>query len=391
MQQSYPSRQEIENVADHWSELKGRLIEYVAKRFEYELLEEGEFERRVDDLIYTGKIDGAPVIDRFIRDHPQLAPGDVHALRETKQNLPGLFRVKGRKGGIVDTRNLVDDLEYRLLLTRIGPKEAAAFVNGASIATRIVRFRGWWMISGAQSCFRRKDRLLAQGLAADLALSRPQLFFRNPANLEKGLAADRRQHEKLTARFGAPWVVDSPAGIEQIWAELLSVPGEDDEAAIDLATFKLPSDLQQESTVGLISDPDTGFFFLAEADRFLQVLAAPELVKQASYRQIVLGYLQGKGVAPAMFSVAASVEPLKLDRIFQILLEEPEFSWQRDKESCLLRFNPGFLEIPQCPSTLPLPTELIEGLRHLKKLERENETGKSRQIPKRRKKRRRKP
>ncbi len=391
MQQTYPSRREIEDVADHWAELKGRLVTYVAKRFEYELRtpEESEFQMRVDDLIYTGKIDGVPVIDRFIRDHPQLAAGDVHALQETKQNHPGVFLVRGRKGSIVDTRNFVDDLEYRLLLTRIGPKEAAAFVSGASIITRIVRFRGWWIASGAQSCLGREDRLGAQGLAADLAHNNPQLFFRNPANLEKGREADRRRHEKFMARFGAPWVVDSPAVIEQICAELLLGANEekkmDDELAIDPATVKLPSDLRQESMVGLVSDPDTGIFLLAEADRFLEVLAAPELVEQASYRHIVLGYLQGKGVSPAMFSVAASVEPSNLDRIFQILLEDPEFSWQRDQESCLLRFNPSFLEIPQYPSTSLMTPELIAGLRHLKKLERERETGKRRQIPKRRK------
>jgi len=193
----------------------------------------------------------------------------------------------------------------------------------------------------------------------------PKMFFRNPRNLERAWEAEREQHRRFREMFGAPWVVGTPEVIEEKWRDFMRAKLAPEAASRVSEMCRLSPDVRSHRTVGMIHYAKEGLLFLEEFGGFLDALQDPSRLAPGNNAHIVMGYLESPGVSPVVFDLAFEERPEQLNRMLAVLLDRPGFDWGVDREACLRRHNPDFLDEPRLPGTLPLDHKLIEGLQHL--------------------------
>lgn len=323
-----------------------------------------EFRNAVEGVIDEKRLpDGETVIDRFVRETPDLSARDAEIVLGWRDSIIGVFRLEQSNGPVADAVNLVDGLEYRLVANNDTREIRRALSGRGFIISRIVSLLDAWMFSGGQTLLPASEKRAAYGLAAKMALKSPRLFFRNPGNLENALDSEKKKHHRFVRHFGAPWIMGAPEQIEHRWREFMLPDVEDSNAEKSNEMFCLPPSLQKAETVGMVHDPREGFYFLRDFGVFMDALRFPEKARERKAREVLLGYLEEPGVSPAIFSLAAVERPDQLNALLATLLDRPGFDWARDGEECLREHNPGFLDQPRFPSTLSLNDNMVDGLR----------------------------
>lgn len=319
-----------------------------------------------DDVIHGSRLrDGRHLIELFVEE-VDLTADDAEIVLGWRDAFFGMFRLGARNLDVVTTTNLVDDLEYRLFATQDSPAVRAALSPGGYLVSRVVPVQDLWMVSGGQRVIPRRLKRLAFGMAAEFAQNEPSVFFRNPKNLEKARAMDRKQSERFVEMFGAQWIVGTPDEVERRWREFMTRDLPDRESASRLAaTMVLPRQVRGAKTVGLIADPEEGIYFLVDFGVFLDALHDPESARKRKTRKVVLGYLEEDSVSPAIFDLIARHRPEQLNQMFAVALGRPGFEWNRDGKAVLAAHNPEFLAAPRFPSSLPMSDELLDGLRYV--------------------------
>jgi hypothetical protein len=234
--------------------------------------------------------------------------------------------------------------------------------------------RNLWVLSGGQRVIPRQQKRLAFGMAAEFAQGQPSLYFRNPKNLEKARALDRKQCVRFVEMFSAHWIVGAPDEVERRWREFITREQPNPEAVRRLAeTPVLPRHVRRAKTAGLIADPEEGIYFLADFGVFLDALHDPRTAVKRATRKVVLGYLEEDSISPAVFDLVARTRPGPLNAMLAVALERPGFEWSRDRETLLAERNPEFLTAQRYPTSLPLSAELVDGLRYVQAVETEAE------------------
>ena len=364
---------------DRYAALKLQLVNYVIENHhealefqadrlvdEFSTLTDHDMTLAVDAAIYETRFsDGDHILDRFVAEHDDLCDEDVNLLLSWRDWLVGVFRVTSSDGPVVDSINLIDDLEYRLVATNNSPETRRALKRSGFIISRIVPVGYGWMISGEQRLLARNEEMLAYGLAAELAQKSPRLFFRNPANLALAREHVRDEYERFLEEFGAPWIMGTWDVIQDRWRKFTFAKAHEEFKSRGEQELRLPAELRDAETVGMIFDPDGGMFFLADFGLFLAALNDPARVKEPTIHSTVNGYLTDPGVSPVIFELVWRRHSAKLNTLLGCLLGQPDFDWARMGEGCLRKHNPLFLDEPRYPGLLPLNSQQVEGLRYM--------------------------
>ncbi len=323
--------------------------------------------------------DAPHIIDLFVADQPALSAADRRMARQWKDVRRGVFRIDGRKGRYTRMHNLIDEFDYQVLISGGGGDDLETFAPGNFLIAIIVPLRNAWILSGTQTILGAIDPRAAYGTAARLVTQWPAEFFRNPKHLERSRELGRLQHERFVRIFGHSWVVGTAPEIEDahhryvVENNRLSV-AEGKASPADVArvrpSIELPPELRSPESVGMLSHPEQGLFFLAEFRRFLEAFAEPARAAEAGNRRRVLKYLEDDSIPAVVFEMVAGAEPDKATETMRRVLGDSDFDWRRDADRLLREHKPGYFEKQPHPSILALSREMVEGLRYVDQLEK---------------------
>ena len=380
MTTTQPSNDDMPSLLSRCARLKESVVEFARNKYRSEIqakiatrsmsvatLSEWDVAGSIDDVIHERNNAGRSLLDDFAENASDLSDEDRAIVLGWRESLWGVFEVHGHEGAMLETTNLVDSLDYRVVGTAQDPKSLASLSRPGFLLTRIDQLGDMWMMSGMQSLLKPTDRQVAFGMAARLAQEKPALFFRNPANLEKGREASRVDHERYLAHFGAPWIIDTPGEVERRCNEYLESRGDPSRSP----RLRLPSDLHEADTVGAFSDPIEGLMFFPRAGSLMRALEDPSALSDAQIRDVVLEYLERPSSSPAVLRLLAQHRPVQFDAMMAALLDRPEFAWERDGDALLRERNPSFLARVVLPYHLPMSEELLEGARALHERDRQ--------------------
>lgn len=129
----------------------------------------------------------------------------------------------------------------------------------------------------------------------------------------------------------------------------------------DLFASGLPEELCEAETVGLIYDEVEGLHFLANFRCVEEVFANPERASDRRSRRAVLAYLKEPSIPPLALRRLAERDPKRASRVFQRVLKQPDFSWERDGEALLRHYKASYFERPALPCIVPVSELLARG------------------------------
>ena len=73
---------------------------------------------------------------------------------------------------------------------------------------------------------------------------------------------------------------------------------------------------------------------------------------------MVRAYLEESSISPRLLRRLAERDPQAASRVFQRVLKQPHFSWERDGEALLRRYKARYFERPVLPSVTPVSDTL---------------------------------
>jgi hypothetical protein len=287
----------------------------------------------------------------------------------------GLFEVKGREGEALLAVNLIDELPYRIR-SNMGPKVFEQMPTGSFVITRLVPVGEEWLLSGAQALIPATSRTEIQKMATEFALKHPSLVFRNPRKLEVAWELQRKERGRFIEFFGSDLVVlpgHELAERMRAYMHFVVYEARDAEGrtaaerakelgvTAKVPELKLPEHLREAETVGVIYDEVEGLNFYSDFGLVEETFARPELAAERKHRQAVLGYLKEPSISPLPLRRLAARDPDRAGRVFQQVLKQPRFSWQRDGEALLRRYKASYFARPALPSIVPVGNTLARG------------------------------
>ena len=379
---------EAANLLDHCSDLKRQLVEFARSRrfsrqFDQALragsrgkaVDESEFINIIDHFILQRPLPGErTVVETFISAHPELAKADRQMLLGWRDVVEGVFEIRERDREAIIAVNLIDELTYRVY-SNAGPVALASMEPGCFMIARIVPIGVGWMLSGTQQTFDAFQRAAVLQVAAELAAEYPRLVFRNPDKATQGWELARKQRAIFIEFFGSDLiVVPGPEVVSRMNGFLTwytrRVLEEADSAASSLdadvaartPAFSVPGDLASAPTVALAYDETEGLMFLANFVLVREAFENPGLAADQEHRQAVLGYLKADSISALPFRRLAGADTARASQLFQHLLKNPSFSWERDGEALLRKHKPWCFGAEPQPPVTPLSSELAKAL-----------------------------
>ncbi|HEX8007352.1 MAG TPA: hypothetical protein VF482_13075 [Trebonia sp.] len=114
--------------------------------------------------------------------------------------------------------------------------------------------------------------------------------------------------------------------------------------------------------MALVYDETEGLTFWANFVLVREAFEDPGLAADPGHREAVLGYLEADSISAQPFRRLAGADTTRASQLFQHLLKNPDFSWERDGEALLRKHKPWcFVTQPQPPVT-PLSSELAKAV-----------------------------
>lgn len=372
---------ELDAIAETCWRLKRRLVLFTVQRFPDEIrasaLEQedsADVNLVIDDLIHARSLPGtASVIDTFLAEMDDLTQVDRHLVRGWKDGLIGVFEITGRTGRLVRARNLVDDLDFRLLVTSADPALLARFVSGAFVLSRAVPLgtRDLWMFSGSQSLLAAGEEVAACDVAIHLAFRNPEWYYRNPSNLERARQLTRKRFDAFVARNGRPWFTGTPDEV-CIEVEAFNASGVDSTISGGRgrpsmgrapAAFSLPEPLLREASVSIFLHPSIGTVLFGGTALLTEAFDRPELAGSSPWNDQIRNFLSGAGVAGcrALEGIGAW-SPARAGAIFREFTGRTDFDWSRDGAELLQSFTPELAGDPGWPTELAVSERVARAL-----------------------------
>jgi hypothetical protein len=376
------------SLLDHCGELKRQLVEFArSQRFSRQLgqaLREGSGGKAVDESDFINIVDhfilqrplpgGRTVVETFVSAHPELAEADRQMLLGWRDVVEGVFEIRERDGDAITVVNLIDELTYRVH-SNAGPVPAASTEPGSFMIGRIVPIGVGWMLSGVQQLFAASQRAAVLQVAAELATGYPRLVFRNPEKVTQGWELARKQRAMFIEFFGGdlivvpgPEVASRMDGfftwynrreLEKAGSAASSL---DAHVAARAPAFRVPGDLASAPTVAFVCDETEGLMFLANFGLVQEAFENPGLDADREHQEAVLGYLKADSISALPFRRLAGADTARASQLFQRLLKEPGFRWERDGEALLRKHKPWCFGAKPQPPVTPLSSELAKAL-----------------------------
>ena len=319
--------------------------------------------------------DGSTVVEQFVSEHPALPRAEREMLLGWRDVVEGIFELRRHDGDALVVLNLIDELFYRVH-SNMGPGFLDRVQRGTFLVGRLVPVGEDWLLSGTMSSYPPASRQAMRQAAAETALQRPALAFRNPQKLEQGWELQRRERASFIAFFGSDLIVLPGHEVQQrmrdqmhflVYEErdergksMADLVREAHETMPPLPELPLSSELTEAESVGVIYDEVDGLNFFPDFGLVEESFATPELLVDRRHREAVLDYLDEPGFSPLPIRRLADPDPGRASRVFQILLKHPGFSWERDGEALLRARKASWFELPPLPSVVPVSGTLAE-------------------------------
>jgi hypothetical protein len=361
-------------------ELKQQLVQYAQRRrfdrARNQLLDE-QFDRqpRIDEAALINALDqfalqeklhdGRTVVEHFVAAHPELTEEERDLLLGWRDVVQGIFEVTRRDGDALILLNLLDDLTYRVYSNH-GPEALAPIRPRSFLMTRLVPIGDAWLISGAATILPAASRDDVYRVALDTALRFPALVFRNPDKLAEGWELQREDRAHFIALFGTDSFVlpghELTARMDALMHyRMFDVRDAGGRTAAERQRDKyggelpkldhdFPPELLAAASVGVFYDEIEGLCYYINYAAVAEIFADPSLAADPRRRELVLEYLEDDTIAPFVFRRLAEPDPTRASQVFARILEQPEFSWERDGEALLRQYKAEFFAKP------PLPT-----------------------------------
>lgn len=317
--------------------------------------------------------DGRTVVDHFVAKHRELPDAERQMLLGWRDVVEGIFTVQRRDGDALIVANLVDELTYRVR-SNMGPAVFAQMPAGSFINARLVPIGDEWLISGYSRLISASRRADAYRAAAKLAMQHPSLVYRNPDKLARAWERQREDRRRFIEYFGSDLVVVPGRELAErmrAYTQFLTYEVRDAEgkSAADRAKqtygfspealdWGLPDELLEAETVGILHDEVDGLNFYANIGLIQETFATPELAADRYHREAVRRYLEEPTISPRLFHRLAEPDPDRASRVFQQVLKQARFSWERDGEELLRRYKARYFEQPVLPGVIMLSEQL---------------------------------
>jgi hypothetical protein len=313
----------------------------------------------VDRFVMQHRLHGGrTVVDMFVEAHPDLPQAERDFLLGWRDVRAGVFEIKARKRGVLDTVNLVDDLSYRIH-SNAGTAAFGSMARGSFLQCRIVPVHEDWLFSGVGVTYTAKQKRRAYDDAIELAVQQPELTFHNPERLARAWEAQRTQHAAFVRHFGGDEIilgVDELDKLREFWETFSGQPGSVPPADTDWLDPAV-------ETVGVIFDEQTGFGLYADYELVRDAFADPRLLRNKRYKQAAKAYLQDDSVDPVPLQRLAARHPGNADRVLRAVTGMPLITWRNYGETLLRRLKADWYATSHLPRTFVLGDRLAAHLR----------------------------
>ena len=335
-----------------------------------------ELANAVDRFLLEYRLpDGKTAVETFVEEHLDLTDEERTLLLGWRDVVEGIFEVERREGQTLILTNLVDDLTYRTRsnLGKAGPPKVGI---GSFLLTRLVPIGDEWLFSGIASTYPPSLRHEMYRAAVELTLMRPAFAFRNPEKLKQGWEFQRQERRGFVEFFGTDLVVAPGSEIgarmqAYMHFRVYDLRGEDGKTAADrhretygaeppVPDFELPDHMAEADTVAMIYDEIEGMMFFRNFGLLDEAFADPQLANSRRHRETLLGQLRETDLSPLPFRRLGARDPGRASRLFALLLNRPDFSWERDSEALFRQYKPDYFAQPPLPSTAPLSSRLSQ-------------------------------
>jgi hypothetical protein len=217
--------------------------------------------------------------------------------------------------GLALLLNLVDDLEYRAY-SNTAPAAFRPLPKHGFVYARLVPIRPGsdaWLVSGSMRAYRKSDAGRTAQVALELATRLPELVYRNPEKIEQAWKQMQEGRAAFVEFFGCDELVLPPAEAEERInafyrhrqeAALAGRPARHrppDIPGVNVPA-KLPPELADADTVGVIYDETDGLNFYNEYGMPRELFADPALASGKRYADVLRGYPPGGDNRPAAVS-----------------------------------------------------------------------------------------
>ncbi|MDA8219887.1 MAG: SEC-C metal-binding domain-containing protein [Dehalococcoidales bacterium] len=356
-------------------EFRGAVKQPIEKRFGKVLVgNEAEVGNFLDEFVLQHRLpDGRTVVERFVDAHPELPDDERQMLLGWRDVVEGIFEVQRRAGEALIVDNLIDELSYRVR-SNMGPQVWSRTPPCSFLIARLVPVEDEWLVSGYIYTLPASARPEVYKAAVEASSKSPRAVFRNPVKLEQAWKVQREEREQFIAFFGSDEVVLRGSELaERMQAfrhyQAREVRDADGRTVADRARaaygampaepdLKMPDDVTRAETVGLIYDEVEGLHFLSDFGLVRETFADPNLLVDRRHSEAVTGYLRDDTVSPFVLRRLAQRDPERASRVFQRLLRQRGFSWERDGEALLRSYKPEQCERSPLPSITPISPKL---------------------------------
>ena len=311
--------------------------------------------------------DGRTVVEDFIARHrPPLPDDDRDMLLGWRDVVEGCFEVRRNDGDSVVLHNLIDDLDYTVV-SNVGAAALRTLRRRMFAVCRIVPLHpssDAWLVSGHLAvCERSAGPELAR-IAAEQAMTRPELLDRNPELRRRAWDVQADHRDEFVASFGSDLVVLPPreadAALRQHFRRLQEKAAPGDTGG---HIMELPEDLLDADTVAIVFDEVEGLAFYRDFGRLDALFADPGPAPNRDDLARLRDYLDDDTVSPMAIRRLAQRHPHNTDTVFRALLRKPGFSWARDGENLLRRRKASHFAAEPQPGTTVLGQRLADLLR----------------------------
>ncbi len=316
---------------------------------------------------------GKTVLDQFLANWPDLSAADRELLRGWRDPVEGIFEIRRGDRDSLILLNLVDDLEYRTY-SNMGPAAFRRLPKHGFVYARLVPVRpvpDVWLVSGSMRACRKSDAAQVAQVALELATRLPELVYRNPGKVEQAWQQIRADRAAFVEYFGRDELVLPPVEAEE---RINSFYRHRQEAAlarrparrppnipgVDGPAFKLPPELADADTIGVIYDETDGLNFYNEYGMLRDLFADPALAADKRYADVLRGYLRAETIGPLPLRRLAAAHPQTVDAVFPKILGQPHFIWAEHGEALLRRRKPWYYEHEPRPDITVIGARLSE-------------------------------
>ncbi|MDR3081437.1 MAG: hypothetical protein LBV60_11020 [Streptomyces sp.] len=157
-------------------------------------------------------------INHLVAGRRDLSEVERELLLGWRDPVEGIFEIRRKDGDAVVLLNLVDDLEYRAY-SNVGPAAFRGVSAGGFLLTCLVPLRsaeGAWLVSGTMEHYPKSSATEIARATVQLAVSRPELVFRNPEKIEQGRQRMREDRAAFVEFCGGDELVLSAAAAEDL-------------------------------------------------------------------------------------------------------------------------------------------------------------------------------